>query len=207
MEKVEKIIKIKDKEVVKLSSLSNDPTVENFKKQIKQELFELKKLYRTDFPEIKIELIYSRKEFNNKLGRKTQEWFIGNTSGEKIYIFSPKAVKKHSTHNKKKLDKVIKHEICHVFNTKVNKNIPILIDEGISLYLAGQKKDNNFKKSDISFFANNLEKEVTFNSFLKHNGYKIAYCVTKNFVKKNDKRALKRLLKKPSLIKKEGFLR
>jgi len=145
----------------------------------------LNKFYKVNNLKVNFELIYSRKEFDDKIGRKTQKWMVGVALKNKIYLFSPLVIEKISPHKKSKLDKIIAHELCHILNIKINKEVLNWVDEGTALFLSHQKKAKDFKKSDWCFFIENfLDRNINLRSFAKHEGYKISYWLVRIIVEK-----------------------
>ncbi len=118
----------------------DDSNIKLVKKYIKKTIQNLENFYKFKNPEIFIELFYSREEFDEKIGYKTPEWLAGFTAKNNIYLFSPLVIEKISNHKKSEFKKILTHEICHIFNDKINKNSLMWIDEGVALLLAGQKK-------------------------------------------------------------------
>jgi len=207
MKKITKEINFDKKKLGKICFLPNDNSVRNIEKQVLKSIKKLKAFYNINVSNINIELVYSRKELNKKLKRKTPNWLIGTVVKNKIYIFSLLSITKHNCHKNNKFNKLINHELCHIFNAKLNKKMPIWLDEGIALYLSRQEKKKDFKKSDWQFFIENINKNISFNSFLKHDGYKVSYWLVKKLFDNSNKNKLLKLIKKPSLIKREGLLR
>jgi len=174
--KISRDIQIAKIKVGKIIFEPNDLSVGWIGRLILSNLKKLSKFYKTNCPEMSFELVYSREEFNNKVGRQTPEWMAGVVLKNKIYLFSPLVIEKVSTHKKSKLNEIITHELCHIFNNKINKEILTWIDEGIALFLANQKKLKDFKKSDWRFFVDSfLNKNIDLQDFAKYEGYKISY--------------------------------
>lgn len=163
----------------------NDTSIKIIEKCLNSIIKKLENFYRINHPKIVIELFYSREEFNKKAGYKTPEWFIGFTVNNNICLLSPLVIEKVSlSHKKSEFLKILTHEICHIFNSEINKNILMWVDEGISLYLAGQKKKPGFEKKDLDFFLHNIfDKNIKINLFAEHNGYRISYWAVRTAVK------------------------
>lgn len=190
--KISKNIKVRKIKVGKIIFKPNDHSVNWIERLVSSNLEKLNKFYKIKNPRINLELIYSRKEFNDKIGRQTPKWMVGVALKNKIYLFSPLVIEKISSHKKSELDKIITHELCHIFNNKINKEILSWVDEGTALFLANQKKIKDFKKLDWCFFINNfLTKNIGFQFFVKHNGYKISYLAVKTII---EKRGINKLL-------------
>lgn len=152
--------------------------------------------YNIKNPKINIELIYSRKELDDKFGHKTPKWLVAVTRNNRVYLFSPSVIEKVSFHKKKEVRKILVHELCHIFNGKINKNGLMWIDEGTALFLAKQKRDKTFTKKDIAYFSNNyFDRNIKLIHFAENNGYEISYWSIKNAVKINGINIIARLLK------------
>jgi hypothetical protein len=206
MEKISKEIIVYKNEIGKICFLPGDNYIKILENQIIRSVKKLSGFYSINIPYINIELIYSRKELNNKLKRKTPNWLIGVNYKNKIYLFSSSVVERYSSHKKSRLNKIITHEICHAFNSKINKKMPTWLDEGIALYLSNQKKKRDFKKSDWQFFVNNINKKINLNSLTEHDGYKVSYWMVKGLTDNYNKKNLLKLIKKSSLLKREDLL-
>jgi len=194
--KISKDIKIGKDEIGKIIFRPDDHSVNWIENLVLSNFKKLKKFYKINVSKINLELIYSRKEFNDKINRQTPRWMVGITFKNKIYLLSPFIIEKVSTHKKSELNKIITHELCHIFNNKINKNSLIWVDEGIALFLAKQKKKKDFKKAEWQFFINNfLIKNIDFWSFVKYNGYKISYWTIKTSTNKIGAKNLLDLIK------------
>lgn len=68
-----------------------------------------------------------------------------------IYILSPLVIEKYSCHKKSKIKKILTHEISHIFNGKLNKNILLWIDEGTAQFIARQEKKMTFHSKNGIF--------------------------------------------------------
>lgn len=190
--KISKDIKVKKIKVGRIIFRPNDHSVNWIEGLVLSNFKKLNKFYKIKKPKINLELIYSRKEFNAKIGRQTPKWLVGVTLKNKIYLFSPSVIEKVSSHKKSGVKKILAHEICHIFNNKLNKNPLMWIDEGMALFLAGQKKENDFIKKELDFFRTNFfDKNIKLKLFAKHNGYKISYWGIKTIV---EKRSINKLL-------------
>jgi len=196
MKKIYKEIQVNKIKIGRIVFLPDDYSVENINKHILKSIKKLKGFYDKNISNINIELVYSRKELNKKIKKKTPDWLVGFTDKNKIYLFSPLVVEKYSSHRKSDLNKIITHEFCHIFNAKINNNIPIWLDEGLAMNLSNQKKNKDFKKSDRQFFIDNLNNNISFDSFVKHDGYKISYWLVKKLIYKHKGKKILEIIKK-----------
>jgi len=156
---------------------------------------DLQKFYKAKNPKIKIELIYSRKEFDNKLNCKTPKWLVATALKNNIYLFSPSVIEKVSDHKKTEIKKLLTHEFCHVFNSKINKNGLVWMDEGIALFVAKQRKNKNYTEDNLNYFSDYyFEKNIKLSPFATNNGYKISYWAIRKIAEEfNDKKLLELL--------------
>ncbi len=193
--KLKKQIKI-DTTSAQIIYTADDRSIKWTEKILLNSLKELKAFYQINIPTIELELIYSRKEFNDKIGRMTPDWMVGVAWQNTIYLFSPSVIEKESSHNKASLNKILMHELCHIFNNKINKKILTWVDEGTTIFLARQKKSKDFKKSEWDCFIDNfLTKNVDLTTFAEHNGYKMSYWLIKMLARKLGKERLLDLIK------------
>ncbi len=138
--------------------------------------------------EIDITLVYSRKELEEILARKTQAWEIGFTSNKtgNIIIFSPSVVEENSNHKKDDIFKTIQHELVHAFQVEVVKGFtPWWLDEGIALITAQQVKTKGREclKSLIGsakFFDYTTD---NYRFCTSNGGYPAAYFLVENLIK------------------------
>lgn len=174
----------------------DDTSIDTIKTSIKDKLPELEDFYQLKITNLEIELIYSREEFNQIVGRDTPAWMVALSKPDKIYIFSPKAVNDHSSHGKSGLGKTIVHELVHMFNDRINKNLPLWLDEGMALYLADQKKEQDFSKENWNYFLkHHLSSRDDVDDFAAHEGYKISYKLVKRILERHGKDKLMSILK------------
>lgn len=157
---------------------------------------DLQKFYRIKNPKIKIELIYSRKEFDDKLNYKTPNWLVAAALKNNIYLFSPSVIEKVSDHKKTEIKKLLTHELCHIFNSKINRNNLTWVDEGIALFIAKQRKNKNYTKNNLDYFSDYyFEKNIKLLSFAANNGYTISYWAIRKIAEKFNSEKLLELLK------------
>jgi len=101
----------------------------------------------------KIMIFDSRKDMDKAYGKKSERWAWGCADNKNsIYVFTPEKVEIETSHKytHKSYEALIKHETCHLFFNKIYKKYkPIWLNEGTSLFLAGQdrfgKKPKVFK--------------------------------------------------------------
>lgn len=121
---------------------------------------------------------------------------VGWFRRKKQYLFSPLVIEKVSSHKKTEIKKILTHEICHIFNGKINKNSLMWVDEGAALLLSGQKKNNDLTKEDLNLFYNNFFcKNIGLKLFSKNKGYKISYWTIKTIVKMFNRKKILELIK------------
>lgn len=191
--KIKKTIKGKN---IRFVFKETDKSAVKLEKHTITALKQLSKFYKIKPPKINIELIYSRKELDDKLNRETPRWLVAAALKNSIYLFSPAAIENLSDHKKTEVKKLLTHELCHIFNSKVNKANLMWADEGVALFLANQRKIRNFTKKELNFFANNFFAEnINLRLFAKNNGYKISYWAIKKIVGKYNKKKILELLR------------
>lgn len=174
----------------------DDKFILSLEKYTKIVIKDLQKFYKVKNPKIKIELIYSRKEFNNKLGFKTPNWLVATALKNNVYLFSPSVIEKVSDHKKTEIKKLLTHELCHIFNSKINKNSLMWVDEGIALFIAKQRKNKSYTEDNLNYFSNYyFEKNIKLSPFAANNGYRISYWAIRKIAEEFNSEKLLELLK------------
>lgn len=188
MQKVKGKIQLNKEYSFNIIHRPDDPSVNSLKDSIRTNLSKLEDFYNFTIIELNIELLYTRKEFNELVGRKTPDWMIALSQEENIYIMSPTALLEHSSHNASELKKTIIHELVHIFNAQLNSNCPTWLDEGLALYLANQKRRRDFSRQNWQYFLkNHFPSTTNLDDFAAHEGYKISYSLVERILQKYDK--------------------
>ena len=131
----------------------NNPLLEKFYEKSMKELdsfFELN--WRNNRPNLV--LVPDRKTINSLQGKVTEEWVVGWTSGNTVYILSDKNYETESNHkySDEEYFSLLKHELTHCFSHIISKfsQKPIWLLEGLSIFLSGQlelkKKPTRYSK-------------------------------------------------------------
>lgn len=90
---------------------------------------------------IDVYLIESRSEYDKLSKKKSEDWMVGFTKGNTVYILDSEKFETNSSHPRSDFEPVLKHEITHIYNHKLNsKNLACWLDEGTACYVAGQNK-------------------------------------------------------------------
>ena len=90
----------------------------------------------------KITFIYSRKEMDELLGRKTEPWVRAVTRPSGLYFIHPSKIAELTPHKNDNYWQVVKHEMSHwFFNqiTGISSGKPRWFTEGLAMYMADQK--------------------------------------------------------------------
>lgn len=154
-----------------------------------------KNFFGEDIIDIVVNFLYSRDEMDEVMGRKTQDWLVGDTYGIHINIFSPAIFNKVSSRPPTDFMPILIHETAHVFTNSLygyRKNpCPVWLREGIAGYVAKQYKKYNFKKMRKLEF-NKITSSKDWN--VKPN-YPQAFLFTKYLIDKYGKEVISDLLK------------
>jgi hypothetical protein len=144
-----------------------------------------------------LNLIYSREEFNEKIGRQTPDWMAGFADKNVINLLSPNVMEKHSSHPKNYFDKLLTHELAHIYTAEINNRALMWLDEGLALNIAEQKKKVEIPKDDWKYFVDNngISGKIPYKYFSDHSGYKIAYWLTNVLLNNFGKESIIELLK------------
>jgi hypothetical protein len=123
-----------------------------------------------------IELVYSREEFDKKIGHKTENWVSAHSFGDKFIIFSPSEIEKYTSHKKNEFSQIISHETSHILLKKINVNFCAWLSEGIAQYVSGQKQEEKINPENIDYFMKEcLFKNSGYEKFISKQGYQISY--------------------------------
>lgn len=153
----------------------------------------------TDFP-IVIRLHETRAKYEKQMGRKTEDWEVGNTSADNtIDIIHPNSFEKHSSHPKSDFIKILKHEMVHIFMKKIagESAIPLWLNEGITMYLADQvEKYKNQRGYYIEEnYAAKLSTDFGWNTYSNYDAYRYACLFTCFLVEKYSLEKILKLLR------------
>lgn len=75
------------------------------------------------------------------------DWYIGDNIGTKVLLTSPANPGPAHSYNEI-VNQVCVHESVHSYNSVLNSNMPLWMNEGLALYIAGQKP-TDFNESTI----------------------------------------------------------
>lgn len=142
-----------------------------------------------------IELIYSRKEFDEKIGYKTESWVTAHSFGSNFIIFSPLGMEKYTTHNRNEFVQIITHETSHIMLKKLNTDFCAWMNEGIAQNIANQKQKAKINSRNTNYFLKeSLFKNSNYGRFISRQGYEISYRLVKFLMTKYSKEIIIRLL-------------
>lgn len=171
----------------------NNETIKMIKKGIQGPLRYFNTVKKISFD---VELIYSRKEYDSKLGFKTPDWLIASAFTNKFIIFSPSKIEKYTCHNKNEFIQLITHETTHILLKKLNPNFCVWMHEGIALNLAKQTKTKNIETRNINYFIKKcLFKNSNYDAFISRQGYDISYRLVKFLLDTYSKKIILELFK------------
>jgi len=150
--------------------------------------------------EINLTVVNSREEIDKLKGFETKSRFVGWIGKhDNLFVLSEDKLESESNHKKEEYEKILKHEIAHLYIHKLTKcRVPVWLHEGLAMYLAGQVNPNITKEESMKAleFFNDNSKEV----------YLYAGAYVYFLIKEHGKDKIIDLLKKiPSEISKEDF--
>lgn len=111
---------------------------------------------------LKIFIVNNRKDIDALRNEKTEDWVVGWSDCNTIYILSRKNYEKESSHkySDEGYSQLILHEMVHSFHSNLvdrSRGHSAWLNEGIAVFLSGQntvkKKPAEFKEF-LSFYAN-----------------------------------------------------
>lgn len=136
---------------------------------------------------IQVRFHKSRTSYEKQLEKhNTQNWEVGNTSeNNEIDIFHPDVFEDESSHKREDFLKILKHEITHIYIKKLanSKAVPMWLNEGLAMYLAGQVKQYRNKTGLYieTEYASKLSSPSGWNKYADHDAYRFA-CLFVNFL-------------------------
>lgn len=118
----------------------------------------------------------SRKEFDKKLNRKTEPWFVANATNGEINILHSNSFAKESTHKADEFFPILKHEIAHLFIDKMTngKSVPKWLDEGLASYISDKYKDIKYSVHIEKDFCEKLGSPKGWNDYSNYGAYDTA---------------------------------
>ena len=139
-------------------TITEDAVLQEYKDTAIQELnefFEKKWVFNTP----KVFIVDDRKTIDLLKEEKTEDWVVGWSWGRNaIFILNPKNISKESCHDGSKynIKHLIKHELCHSFFQMTFGQCKFMwINEGVSLYVAGQLENYERPKKFDGFLDEN----------------------------------------------------
>jgi len=143
-----------------IKGISKD--VASINKEVSQFISEIGIIFKFTIDiKIIIRIHDSRQSYDKKLGKPTKDWEVGNTNQKnEIDILDIDIFEKESSHTRSEFYPILKHEIVHIF-TRIyseDKCIPLWLNEGISMFFAGQV--DKYEKQNI-FIENNFTEKIS----------------------------------------------
>lgn len=134
--------------------------------------------FNQKIPEIDINVVNDREQFDLLSKKKTSKWEVGYTflkdNRVNVVVFTPESFEKYTNHKNEEFAAILVHELVHVFSGYVLKFFyPKWLHEGLAGYVAGQYKNKSIKKV---FNLNHLHKKQDWD---KNPNYSEAYLFTK----------------------------
>jgi len=171
---------------------TTEETIEDIKKGINSTFIFFDNFKNIDF---EIEFIYSRKEFDEYLKEKSENWVIARSFENKFIIFAPEKIEKCTSHKRSEFSQIICHETCHILLQRMNQKFSFWMFEGIALNIANQIKKGGVKKENLEYFINEcLFKNPSYREFISHQGYLISYLLIEYFLENYDKKIVMDLM-------------
>lgn len=136
----------------------------------------------------KIFLVKDRESINRLMGMETQDWIVGWTNNQDVFVLDKDTYEKESCHtySDDEYFRLIKHELTHVFTQAYsgifNKSIePDWLWEGLAIYLSDQNKTKK-KPNKLKEFLQHYYQDSKNPNVYKESGFAIEFLV-KNFGK------------------------
>jgi len=128
--------------------------------------------------------VKSRADFDKFFREKTENWLVGETRGKTVYILKKNKFESDSIHKEEEYLQILKHEICHIFISKINNDCPSFLAEGLCENFAGQTKRIKIKEENLkNFFGKDIfYVNYNYNEFANKEGYSISFWVVKELL-------------------------
>lgn len=136
----------------KIQSTNQDKKITKF---LKSAQGELGKFFGIELKLPTVFFLNSREQIDQIWQKKTEDWLVGWTANNNIFILDPKVYTKESDHKDiKSFWGVLKHEYAHIamMNVCWHNKLPKWLSEGLACYLAGQIKKQPDKKTALRVF-------------------------------------------------------
>jgi hypothetical protein len=106
-----------------------------------------KKFFDVKIKKFKIKLVYSRKEFNDLWGSKTQDYASAFVRDGKIVSFGYFVFDKETRWKKDEFFKTLIHEMNHLFYTEIRNDEydPLWLSEGLATFIQHNQEKFNYK--------------------------------------------------------------
>lgn len=192
-----KKIKINKRNVADIHYRKDDSSIDKLIQTVKKEYPRIEKYYGFKIPKVVCRVVYSRQDIDKLFKTKTSPWVVGIARrNNRVYFLSPSKCKECSNHKPSDMDKVLLHEIAHIFNYKVNQYPAPWLNEGLAMHLAKQKKGPIKKENWDYFKRRNFICNTKFNwmKAAPRHGYSSAYWFLKFLMQKYDKEMLIKFL-------------
>jgi len=180
-----------------------DPHKDFVLKELEFSLGKLKRFFKLPFFPINVFLVYSRKEFDNFIGRKTAPWEVGSANCPKneVYLLSPLIFEKESMHKKGGFSGVLTHELAHLFTHQLYPFYePLWLREGLAYFVAGQGKSEFRQKVNLLIsngdFLSRIDTTKSWRENLYKDVYQLSFLWVSFLIKKFGKEKILELLRR-----------
>ena len=147
---------------------------------------------------IQLELMYSRQEYNNRLGRETEDWMSARVEDGVTIILDPDALEKYSSHSRQEFPAIVVHELTHIFTQAINKPTLDWVNEGLAQYVAGQDSGRPIDAEKLEYFLDHhFVANTGYNDFIAHSGYRISFLLVSHLVKQYGESVIARMISLP----------
>lgn len=141
-------------------------------------------------------IVYSRAEYDEIAGYKSERWASGYSHEGKVAIFHPDLFETETTHKREDFAKTLTHEIAHIFDKFIFKDYLWWIHEGVAQYIANQSTFKKLETQNIDhFLENNFLRNDNYREFAKEQGHQISKQLVFKIAKEKGARALFELSK------------
>lgn len=155
------------------------------------------------FPSVKpetisFELMYSRQEYDERLGRKSEDWMSARVEDGVIIILDPDALEKYSSHSRNEFPAIVVHELTHIFTRAINSPTLDWVNEGLAQFVAGQDSGRLIDAGKFGYFLeHHFVKNSGYNDFIAHSGYRISFLLVGHLIKQYGESVIAKIISLP----------
>lgn len=188
---------------LKIEFLNNEKNNEKIKDDIFLIYQDLKSKFKIDLDFLFIRIHDSRDSYNSSLNIESSEtWMIGNANDNgEIDLVSQSVIEEEKYHKKEEFYSLIKHEIVHLFVSKITNNsaVPFWLNEGLAEFIGYNEKNELIGNYFYNNFFDSISSKKDWNNLVNNmKCYQISSCFVGFIIDRYSFEKILELLKKLS---------